>query len=194
MVGAKHEVYEDIGETPVEEGGRLETTHFRQDPPEDFTDPGQVEARAVGAKRRTTTIQTPLVENGPRWGKGVRSAWYFTVDDRAEIELVTVQTADELANLPENSLSAQEYINLISQESPVLAAQLAETLLDPQHHTAHHTQGADVGPRVKAIFQQAKLISASFKDKNIGRDIVIPPVQRRPRNPATLTGSDGVTW
>ncbi len=195
MGQAGRERYIDVGESRVEEAGRIEVEQFRQVPPEDFTSPDLVVITTAGSKRRTSFTSAALVENGPDWTDGSRTAWFVTLDANGDTQLVSVENATELANLPSDAISAQEYANQIAVESPSLAAEFFGFLTeDASPHTAHHTTGADVGPRVRTIFQRDQLGSLVYQDSLIGQGISIPDIVRRPRDPATLVGDDQVEW
>ncbi len=157
--------------------------------------PRQVMATKVGSKRRITVVREALIEDGPAWMDGSRTSWYVTCGDLGEVKIVPVRSATELVNLPTGALPLQEFANLAANESPGLAAELFGFLgQDAGPHTAHHTIGADIGPRLRAIFQLAQLDSLTYQDPEIGRGITIPAPVHRPRDPATVVGPDGVTW
>lgn len=180
--GREELVYQDIGNWRAEEA-------IRDDPREDMV-------ANVGSKRRTSFTREALIEDGPAWKDGSRRSWYVTYSDLpVEVELVSVQTATELANLPAIAIPLQVFINLATLENPALAEELTEFLdEEAKAHTAHHTAGADIGPRLRALSRQAQLSYSSYQDSKIGQGITIPPVIHRPRNPATVVTADGVTW
>lgn len=112
-----------------------------------------------------------------------------------EHELVSVETADELANLPQDALEAGEYSNLLTEENPSLAVRLVDFLggaSDP--HTAHYTKGSDHGQRTKLIYARDQLAYQKYQDPQIGGGIVIPEVRHRPKDPSTVVGDDNVEW
>ncbi|MEI8232872.1 MAG: hypothetical protein WCG44_03955 [bacterium] len=157
-------------------------------------DENLVIATASGVNRRTTTTSKPIIPNGPESKGGKRTGWYITFDEQGESDPIYIESAGELANLPSNALLAQEYLNLLRAENPTLAAELESMLTVPQRHTAHHTQGADVGSRVKEIFRAGKLSHLSYQDSQIGDGIRVSPVTHRAQNPTKVTGKDGIKW
>jgi hypothetical protein len=160
----------------------------------DPTDSTSKEFTAAGAKRRTTVIEESPLAGGPSWKNGKRTAWYFMFDDLGEMELVEVETSNELVNLPENAMPAHAYINLIAQENTLLAHELADALGDLEPHTAHHTTGADRGERLKKLFKVNQLGYIKYQDPRIGQGVDVPPMQHRAVNPEKVISADGVGW
>ncbi|KKU46905.1 MAG: hypothetical protein UX62_C0003G0003 [Microgenomates group bacterium GW2011_GWA2_46_7] len=174
-------VYEDIGDWRAEEAGR--------------EDPNIVEFTQAGAKRRTSFTREAVVEGGPNWVDGARTAWYIVVDQYGDTRLVAVNTSTELASLPANALPAGEYANQLAAEAPSLAADLFAFLAEAaESHPAHHTTGADVGPRTQAIFRREQLNGIGYQDPQIGKGITVPPARHHTRNPVSMVGADQVKW
>jgi len=157
-------------------------------------DDGLVIATASGINRRTTTTSNPIIPNGPENKVGKRTGWYISFDEQGESNPVYIESAVELANLPTNAIFMREYLNLLQVENLVLATELESMLTAPRRHTAHHTQGADVGSRVKEIFRAAKLSHLTYQDSQIGDGINISQVTHRAKNPNKVTGKDGIKW
>lgn len=195
-LGRREFVYTDVGESAVEEAGRLENEHFRQDPPLDFTDPTEVIAKQPGTKRRTTINRESPIDGGPRYKTGRKTGWYVLLNVTTnEYELVSVQTSGELADLPQDALPAGEYANLLAQENEGLAAHLFSFLRnEATHHTAHHTGGSDLGKRAKLIFARDQLSYIDYQDSQIGENIVVPSIRSRAKDPSTIVGPDNVEW
>lgn len=170
------------------------TDDYCNDSPYDAANPIEIIAGATGANRRTITTGAPIVENGPPIKRGVRQGFYVMRNDLGDVALVQVESAGELAQLPQDALPAQEYLNLLEQEDPVIANELRQLLTNPEHHTSHHTAGANIGDRVKSLFQKAKLNHIPQQDPQLGQGIEVVEVRHCPSNTTILTGYDQVVW
>jgi hypothetical protein len=149
---------------------------------------------AIGASQRTTITKSPLARGWPNGKDGVRKALFTGVNERGEVEIFEVESSNELANLPTNAINIHAYLNLLREENAEVAVELSEILQDLEHHTAHHTAGADKHERLKKALQLSQLNRFVHQDKKIGTGITIPEPMRRAVSPDSLTGPDGVTW
>lgn len=194
--GGKELTYTDVGESPLEAAGREEWQHFRQDLLNDFTDPTEVMSTQPGKNRRTTVMSRSPIDGGPDYTDGRQIGWYIVYDvTTGEHKLVSIQSTGELADLPQDALAAEIYINLLVQENESLAAQLFSFLReDAITHTTHHTSGADVGKRNQLIFSRAQLDQLQYQDHKVGEGIVVPPIRHRAKHPSAVVGPDSVEW